>query len=138
MKVKYKNNADKLLYLGVPAIFLIVGLVFNLLIATVLGLIFTISISSVVIQYLNSYRKGKIVLEIVNETLLIRSNGKYDIPLKDINVLEISTNKKGRRKQLDITYVDRDQIKKVSLVDLYELSLEDIQKEIRKHKKKSV
>ena len=138
MKVKYKNNADKLLYLGIPAIFLIIGLLFNMIIATAIGLIFTISISSIVFQYIYNYRKGKIVLEIANNTLLIRSNGKYDIPLKDINVLEISTNKRGRRAQLEITYVEKGAIKKVSLVDLYELSLEDIQKEIRKQKKKSV
>ena len=138
MKIKYKNNSDKLILLGIPGAFLLIGFIFNFIIATVIGLILTISISSIVFQYVYQYRKGKIVLEIANNTLLIRSNGKYDIPLKDINVLEITTNRRGKRKQLEITYVENDQIKKVSLVDLYEKPLEEIQKIIRKQKKKSV
>lgn len=138
MKVKYKNNTDKLIYLGLPGIFLLIGYLLDNMILTALGIIFTVSVSSIVFQYIYNYRKGKIVIETANNVLIIRSNGKYDIPLKDINVLEITTNKKGKRKQLEITYVKNGVIKKISLVDLYDMTLEEIQKQIRKEKKKSV
>ena len=108
MKIKYKNNADKLVYLGIPGVFLILGLLLSNIYLTAIGLLLTVSISSVLFQYISGYRKQRVVIEIEDNILKIRSNGKYDIPLKDINVLEVITNKNYKRPRLEITYILRD------------------------------
>ncbi len=138
MNIKYKNNTEKLLYLAIPALFSIIGLAIGSLLLAVIGLLLTVSISSIVLQYVIGYYRKKTVITIENKTLKIRTNGKYDIPLNDITNLRQMQNRKGITKQLIITYNKNQQQKKVTLVDLYDRPLDSILKTLKKYPKKRV
>lgn len=138
MEIRYKNNIDKLIFLGFPGILLVVGLVFNFLIATILGLAMTISISTIVFQYMYHYRKRTVVISIKDDTLFIRSNGRFTIDFDSIEKLELKEYGKRKRQSILITFKTKRSSKTITLGDLYDKPLKEIHRKIKKHTRKSV
>ena len=104
MEVKYKNNIDKLVFLGLPGILLIIGLYFDSLFATILGLAMTIAISTIVGQFMYHYRKGNVVISIKKDQLIIRSNKRYIIDYSTITHLELKEYGKKKRQSILLVF----------------------------------
>ena len=131
MEVRYRNNTDKLVYLGIPIVFFILGSIVGNFLLIILALTLTIAISSVVIPYIIKYYRKTVVITIKDKTLNISSNGSYKIPLKDITNVYMRNNGKSTKQVLYIDYIKKETNRKLYLSDLYDVSLDVILKKLK-------
>lgn len=131
MEVRYRNNTDKLVYLGIPIVFFILGSITGNFLLIILATTITLAISSVIIPYIVKYYRKTIVISIKNKELNINSNGSYKIPLKSITNVYLRNNGKSNKQVLYIDYVKKDIKRNLYLSDLYDVSLEVILKKLK-------
>ena len=131
MEVRYRNNTDKLVYLGIPIVFFILGSITGNFLLIILATTITLAISSVIIPYIVKYYRKTIVISIKNKELNINSNGSYKIPLKSITNVYLRNNGKSNKQVLYIDYIKKDIKRNLYLSDLYDVSLEVILKKLK-------
>ncbi len=131
MEVRYRNNSDKLVYLGIPVVFLILGSIVGNLLFIILALAFTIALSSVIIPYIIQYYRKTVVIYIKDRTLHIKSNGAFKIPLKNITNVYLTNTGISKKRVLYIEYVKKQTEKRMYLSDLYDTPLDVILKKLK-------
>lgn len=125
MEIRYKNNTDKLVLLGIPMVLIFLSVISGnslfILFSISVALVFTFLLSNYIISYL----RKKVVIYTKDKVLYIRSNGKYNIPFQSIDKIYLMNNK------LFIEYSQKSKSQKIYLSDLYDHSLDQIYKKLK-------
>lgn len=125
MEIRYKNNLDKLVLLGIPMVLIFLSAISQnplfILFSITVALVITFILASYIIQFL----RKKVVIYTKDKTLYIRSNGRYDIPFKSLKKVYLMNNK------LYIEYMTKNKTQKIYISDLYDHSLDQIYKTLK-------